>query len=137
ILCFQENYFLNKQLGNEGTQAIYTRWIEGTIQWDEDLSGPFVILIINKKTSDAFSVTDIMSFIPVYKLQTATSLMLSTHVDMLADTSNIHTQIDVLKVLDFIINGEVNLLYTLYSSIRQKQRETENVMSMSSFVIQS
>src|SRR5699024_9168676 len=137
ILCFQENYFLNKQLGNEGTQAIYTRWIEGTIQWDEDLSGPFVILIINKKTSDAFSVTDIMSFIPVYKHQTATNLMLSTHVDMLAYASDTQNEIDVVSEVDFILNGVVTYPYTTYSSIRQIQPATEHVMSKASFVLQS
>src|SRR5699024_7089504 len=137
VLCFQENSFLHKQWSNEGTQAIYTRWLEGTIQWDEDLSGPFVILIINKKTSDLYCMTDIMSFIPIYKYRDATNLMLSTHVDMLAYASDTQDEVDAVSEVDFILNGVVTYPYTTYSSVKQIQPATVHVMLKESIDLQS
>src|SRR5690606_36044449 len=50
VLYFCDNDFLVAEDSSVGTEAIYNRWIvEGKIQWDEDLSGPFTILLIDKE----------------------------------------------------------------------------------------
>src|SRR5699024_10278447 len=56
VLCFQENSFLIQNSETAGTEAIYNRWLEGNIKWDQDLSGPFVVLIIFKNNSECLCI---------------------------------------------------------------------------------
>ncbi|PYZ92585.1 hypothetical protein CR194_13015 [Salipaludibacillus keqinensis] len=119
VLYFQDNTFINNKLSKEGTQAIFNRWLENNIQWDEDLSGPFVVLIINKRTSEVLCFTDLMSFIPVYKYEDSSSISLSTHVDLLAKTHRVQSNVDLVSVTDFILQGTVTFPYTIYKSIYQ------------------
>ncbi|GAB3808596.1 asparagine synthase-related protein [Virgibacillus kimchii] len=119
ILRFQDNKFFKKNTGNTGTKAIFNKWIKEVIKWDEDLSGPYTILIINKKSSDVQCITDLMSFIPVYIYQDSTNIMLSTHVDILAETSNQKDNIDMVSTVDFILHSVVTFPYTVYNGIFQ------------------
>lgn len=120
LLCFQENSFLSSNNdGVEGTEAIYKRWLSNDIKWDEDLSGPFVILIINKITSKVICVTDLMSFIPVFTYREDSNIILSTHVDILARVSGQVDKFDKTSLIDFLLNGVVTYPYTVYSSLKQ------------------
>lgn len=125
VLYFRDNKFLNNNSNVTGTQAIYDRWREGVIQWDEDLSGPFAILIINKSSSEVTCITDLMSFIPVFIYQESPSIMLSTHVDILANASGQQGNIDVISKADFILYGVVTFPFTMYSAIRQIKPASE------------
>ncbi|WKA57756.1 asparagine synthase-related protein [Planococcus shenhongbingii] len=119
VLYFRDNLFLNEDPSTEGTKAIFNRWKKGEMCWDEDLSGPFNILIINKKTSEIFCITDIMSFIPVFVYQNTSTLMLSTHSDALARAANQHLNVDVVAKVDFILSGVVTYPYTVYQHLFQ------------------
>ncbi|WP_066190758.1 asparagine synthetase B family protein [Gracilibacillus timonensis] len=121
ILMFQSNTFLDEADSCEGTIAIFKRWLSSEIKWDEDLSGPFAIIFINKQIEEVTCVTDLMSFIPVYALNDSVSCMFSTHVDILANTSNQCHNIDKISQLDFILNGTVTYPYTFYKKINQIQ----------------
>src|SRR5699024_7308808 len=82
VFMFMDNNFLVDEDSSDGTIAIFQLWVTGKMEWDEDLSGPFVVLIVNKKTYEVICVTDLMSFIPVYSCKSRTKeFMLSTHVD--------------------------------------------------------
>lgn len=129
LLCFRENNFLEEPFSNEGTKAVFDRWKEGYIQWDEDLSGPFVVLILNKIFSTVTFVTDLMSFIPVYFFQEKGSIGLSTHVDTLANLFNQTDQIDRVSEVDFILNGINTFPYTPYKLIRQVRPASEHFLS--------
>ncbi|KOF08665.1 hypothetical protein AC739_19030 [Planococcus glaciei] len=87
--------------------------------WDEDLSGPFAVLIIDKQTSSIYCVTDLMSFIPVFSYQHSTEIMISTHVDVLGVLSKQHYDIDIVSKVDFILYGIVTYPYTIYRRITQ------------------
>ena len=52
-----------------GTEAIYRRWLSGEIEWDQDLSERFSVLIVDKKAAHITYVTDLMMFIPVYRFK--------------------------------------------------------------------
>ncbi|MBU9723088.1 MULTISPECIES: hypothetical protein [Bacillaceae] len=120
ILHFQDNIFLTKDDMCTGTSSILNRWLSGDIRWDEDLSGPFNILIINKVTEEIICVTDLMSFIPVFIYQDDIgNSMLSTHVDALAKTSRQIDRIDIVSQIDFILHGVVTFPYTTYTNLRQ------------------
>src|SRR5699024_2128437 len=108
-----KNSFLNEEDSSNGTIAIFQRWKTGNMSWDKDLSGPFVILIINKKNSEIFCVTDLMSFIPVYSFKTKSEFMFSTHVDVLAKVSNQYDNVDEISEMDFILHGVVTFPYTI------------------------
>lgn len=55
LLYFSDVSFISdKSDRNSGTKAIYKRWLTGEMKWDDDLSGPFAICIINKNNADAF-----------------------------------------------------------------------------------
>lgn len=119
LLCFRDNTFLMSGANVTGTRAVYNRWLDGVMEWDEDLSGPFAVLIINKNTSEIVCITDLMSFIPVYTYQDSTSIMLATHVDVLASVSGQRANSDVISKVDFILHGVVTFPYTMYTALRQ------------------
>ncbi|ASN04231.1 asparagine synthase-related protein [Virgibacillus necropolis] len=137
VLGFQDNEFLVNDSGVTGTQAIYERWVNNIIQWDEDLSGPFVILLINKVTWNVTCVTDLMSFIPVFTYVDSSNLILSTHVDMLARLSDQQDEIDLVSKADFILHSVVTFPYTSYTHLRQIEPATVHTIQRGSNQLQS
>lgn len=119
VLCFRDNRFLTGSNPVAGTQAIYERYFTGKICWDEDLSGPFAVLSIDKIDKKITGVTDLMMFIPVYNYLQNGKLMLGTHVDMLARTAGQLNHFDFASLVDFILNKVVTYPYTVYKHIKQ------------------
>ncbi|MBY0145114.1 hypothetical protein [Neobacillus niacini] len=119
LLDYQENQFLNLTSGSSGTEAIFNRYIKGIIKWDEDLSGPFAIILVNKNTSEVECITDLMSFIPIYTYSDSNNIILSSHVDVVARISGQKQNIDIVSAVDFILHGIVTYPYTSYNQIRQ------------------
>ena len=119
VLCFRDNMFLTGRDPVAGTKSIYERWLDKKIQWDEDLSGPFVVLVLDKERMQINCVTDLMMFIPVYKYPQNGQLMLATHVDALARAAGEGQRVDYVSVVDFILNDVVTYPYTTYTRIRQ------------------
>lgn len=120
VLYFRDNDFLVGDDSYVATESIYNRWqVDGDIQWDEDLSGPFTILLINKLTGKVTTVADLMSFIPVYTCQKNNSLYLGTHVDALAEAADEVGNFDQVSLADFVLNDVVTYPYTVYKNLRQ------------------
>src|SRR5690554_2165177 len=84
VLYFRDNSFIGGNDTQAGTRAILKHWQSGQADWSEDLSGPFVILVIDKATSQVECITDMMMFIPVYQCHSNTSVFWGTHVDAVA-----------------------------------------------------
>ncbi|MFA0634750.1 hypothetical protein AB4549_18880 [Vibrio breoganii] len=121
VLEFCENSFLTEANSNEATIAIYQRWIvENDMKWDQDLNGPFTLLLINKVTLQLQVVTDLMSFIPVYSYHFNKVKYLSTHVDALAKACVKQDKFDQTSLADFTLNGVVTYPYTLYEGVIQQ-----------------
>lgn len=137
VLFFRDNLFLNNGPETEGTQAIYERWKNGAMCWDEDLSGPFTIFIINKQSAEIFCVTDLMSYIPVFMYQTEKKLMLSTHLNALAQASNQQFNMDLISKVDFILHGIVTFPYTVYRNISQIPPSSIHITRFSSLKLKS
>lgn len=133
VLCFRDNKFLTGDDEAAGTCAIYKRWMDNAIQWDEDLSGPFVVLIVNKRTSDLICVTDLLSLIPIFIYQEVEDLMLSSHVDVLARASGELHNIDVVSQIDFIFHNVVTYPYTCFSHLKQISPASIHSLSGGSF----
>ncbi|QCF35469.1 hypothetical protein [Salinivibrio sp. YCSC6] len=122
ILYFRDNDFLVEADSSVATKSIYDRWIvDGLMQWDEDLSGPFTIILVNKITGVITTVTDLMSFIPVYTCQKDHSLYLGTHVDVLASAAGVLDELDQVSLADFVLNGFITYPYTFYKHVRQSK----------------
>ena len=119
VLCFRDNNFLKGSEPLEGTRAIYERWLSGKMQWDEDLSGPFTVLIVDKKKTEVICITDLLMFIPVYQYNKNGSLMLGTHVDALANSTGQTLELDLVSLADFILNDAVTFPHTVYKNIDQ------------------
>jgi len=119
VLYFRDNLFLTGHDPVAGTKAIYKRWQTDKIQWDEDLSGPFAILIVNKKNHKIVCVTDLMSFIPVFESDYQGVKTLGTHVEALAKATGCTHQKDKVSLADFVFHGFVTFPYTVYSPMRQ------------------
>lgn len=135
VLMFRNNSFISDEDCSDGTIAIFQRWLNGEIKWDEDLSGPFVVLILNKNTGTIICFTDLMSFIPVYTFRSSNDFILSTHVDILAIISNQY-EIDEVSQIDFILHGVVTYPYTTYKNILQIAPATEHkILSKSNDLI--
>lgn len=119
VLCFQDNMFL---MGNDsvaGTRAVYEHWQQSDIHWDEDLSGPFVALLVDKQNRKVSCVTDLMMFIPVYCYEQLGELMLGTHVDALASAADQIDVMDTVSLVDFVLNSVITYPFTAYANIRQ------------------
>lgn len=127
LLTFRENDFIKEENSNLGTKAIFERWKSGKIIWDQDLNGPFCVLIINKETSDVICITDIMSFIPIYKYSNDNHYTLSSHVDMISIVTNKTNDFDEVSLADFILHGTVTYPYTSFKDVYQIQPASEHV----------
>lgn len=126
LLTFRDNSFIHDEHSNEGTKAIFQRWRKNEIVWDNDINGPYAILIINKIESEVFVVTDIMSYVPVYESRKDNSFYLSSHVDMLANITDKNDELDEVSLVDFILHGTVTYPYTAYKDIYQIQPASEH-----------
>ena len=119
VLCYKSNIFLTGNNPTTGTKEIYGRWQTGSIQWDEDLSGPFVVLIVEKISQKIYCIVDLMAFIPVYKFAKDGIIMLGTHVDTLAESSKQLDEQDEASWVDFVLHNVVTYPYTFYKNIYQ------------------
>ncbi|MFD1363676.1 asparagine synthase-related protein [Lentibacillus salinarum] len=128
VLYFRDNTFLENGSDVAGTHSIYRRVRDGKMRWDDDVSGPFAVLMIDKQSSKVICVTDLMSFIPVYTYENTEMVMLATHVDMLAEASGQLEQVDAVSIVDFLLHGVVTFPYTVYTTIRQIAPASEHVM---------
>lgn len=121
VLYFRDNSFVGGNDAQAGTRSILERWQSGQADWSEDLSGPFVILIIDKVTSHVECITDLMMFIPVYHCQSNASAFWGTHVDAVALASGNQSAFDEASLVDFILHDAVTYPYTAYKVLRQCQ----------------
>lgn len=120
VLYFSDNDFLLNEDSNAGTEKIYQRWVvEKKICWDEDLSGPFTVLLIDKALKEFRVVTDLMAFIPVYSHRKDEELWIGTHVDALAKSCGERDNLDEVSLVDFIVNDMVTFPFTVYENIKQ------------------
>ena len=119
VLCYQENSFLTGDDPQFGTRSVYQRWQQQKMRWDEDLSGPFVVLIIDKVNGNVWCITDLMMFIPVYQYHHDQKFLLGTHVDALALAADCSKEFDPVSMVDFILHGAVTHPHTFYQKIRQ------------------
>jgi len=130
VLYFRDNDFLVEEDSSAATESIYNRWVvEGNIQWDEDLSGPFTILLIDKQDKAVTVITDLMAFIPVYSCEKAGEIYLGTHVDALAKAAGEQKSFDQASLADFVLNDVVTYPYTAYENLRQLAPSSEVMFS--------
>ncbi|MGM1051920.1 MAG: asparagine synthase-related protein [Pseudomonadota bacterium] len=121
VLYFQDNTFLGKSDAHAGTRAILDHWSSGNADWSEDLSGPFVILVIDKPESRVECITDLMMFIPVYQCLGVGSIFWGTHIDALAQACEKQDDFDEVSLVDFVLHHAVTYPYTAYEKIYQCQ----------------
>jgi len=121
VFNFRDNLFLTGNDPVAGSRSIFERWQSGVIRWDEDLSGFFAVLVIDKTGRKIQVITDLMLFIPVYQYQEEGTLMLGTHVDALAKASQQSHRIDHVSLVDFVLNGVITFPHTMYKQIFQNQ----------------
>ncbi len=119
VLCFRDNRFLTNGRPTEGTASVFEKFMAGDLRWDEDLSGPFAVFVIDKEEGKIECITDLMMFIPIYRYSENDNLVLGTHVDVLARTSGNRDSFDPVSLADFVINDVVTYPYTVYKKIFQ------------------
>lgn len=120
VLFFTNNEFLGGEDSSTATKKIFNKWTEdNTFRWDEEVSGPFVAIMIDKERKELNIITDLMSFIPVYEARLGDEFIVGTHTDILAKASNNKDDFDFVSVADFILNSVVTFPYTFYNNIKQ------------------
>src|SRR5699024_5880638 len=137
LLTFAANDFLTSNNNNDGTKLIYERWLDDAIIWDEDLNGPYSVVIVNKKTYEKLVVTDIMSYIPIYDYKGVEGYTISSHVDILSNITNKTKDFDEVSLVDFILHGAVTYPYTTYKDIYQIQPASEHLYSKNNVAVKS
>ena len=130
LLCFRENDFLDDAESTEGTGAILERYLVGELMWEDDLSGPFACLIIDRANGNITYVTDLLMFVPVYTCFEDGEAVIGTHVDVVARASGRYTIPDPVSVADFILNHVVTHPYTCYQKVRQAEAGTIHQFSI-------
>ena len=120
VLTFTSNRFLGDEDRIYGTRKLMMKWISGEeLRWDDDVSGPFVLLKLDKKELQVELITDLMSFIPVYQSDCCFRKVIGTHVDVVARVAECEERRDPVSIADFILNGVVTYPFTLYSGVKQ------------------
>ncbi|MEA2120517.1 hypothetical protein [Halovibrio sp. HP20-50] len=119
VLYFRDNYFIGGDDQQAGTRAILSHWQSGKAEWSEDISGPFVVLVIDKEKSRVECITDLMLFIPVYQFHDEKTLFWGTHVDALSNACGQKNNIDNVSCVDFVLHFTVTYPYTFYQTVSQ------------------
>ena len=106
-----------------GTAAIVRAWkVTRTLDWTSDVSGPFVVFLVDKRRGLVEVVTDMMGLLPVYYAGLASpdkGVVVGTHLDLVAAVAGRSAQFDCASVAEFVERGEVTYPYTLFKSVRQ------------------
>ena len=120
VLAFTSNRFLGEFDPTYGTREILRRWLLADgIRWDEDLSGPFVALKLEKASARLDVVTDLLSSIPAFASEGSESKVIGTHVDMVARAANCAAVHDPISIADFVVHGIVTYPFTIYPTVKQ------------------
>ena len=124
VLYFGGNAFIAGGEPQAGTKAILDHWLTGKADWSEDLSGPFVLLLVDKELSEIECITDMMMFIPLYEYRDDDSLFLGTHIDALAEACGNDDVIDEASLADLVLHNAVTYPHTAYLRIYQARPAT-------------
>jgi asparagine synthetase B (glutamine-hydrolysing) len=120
-LTFLDNRFLGGDDATAGTRRIDERWAQGRLECERDLSGPFLLLFIDKDARRIWCVTDMMMYIPVYCYSDKAGVVIGTHVDSVARAARVQDRRDWVSLADFVLGGTVVYPYTSYAGITQFQ----------------
>lgn len=119
VLRFVGHGFLVDGNCDSGTRAVLERILSEGMSWEQDLDGPFVVLVVEKVSGKITCMTDLMMFIPVYEYRQDGQLALGTHVDAVASVSGKASAFDEASLVDFILHDVVTYPYTAYQGIWQ------------------
>lgn len=120
LIKFKKTKKAKLQYKNEITSLILNRWkLEKIMLWDKDISGPFAILLVNKSTQEIEIITDIISFIPLYRGINGNSTIISTHIDSINKINGLSFEQDLISISEFIESGKITFPYTWYTHICQ------------------
>jgi len=137
VLTFADNQFLAGGDPTRGTRLVMDRWrsSEG-IKWEEDLSGPFVALRLDKVQRKIEVVTDLLSFIPLFQSDGQEGTVLGTHVDVVAKVAKCDKIRDPVSIADFILRGVVTYPYTFYPGVKQASPASVNQWALNDYAYQ-
>ena len=93
---------------------------------DKILSGPFVVVWINKIKNEVHFITDIMSFIPIYSYK-KNCMIVSSHLDTLQKRVK-SLAVDPASFVDLLINRTVVYPYTIFRDVYQIQPATNVIL---------
>ena len=120
VLTFRDNQFLVETNSTKATKSIFERWIkQQEIDFSSDLSGPFVLGLIDKSSGELTTVTDLMSFIPVFHFKDKQNRILGTHVDTVAQAANDQQNFDLVSIAEFVHSRRITFPFTIYKQISQ------------------
>lgn len=120
VFYFRDNSFLTGDKPTEGTQSLFERYFAGELDLENDISGPFQFVIVNKTDKTVRCITDLMLFIPAYVNKGKNSVTFGSHVDAVARVIRTNKEnIDKVSVADFILHGIVTFPHTVYDTVKQ------------------
>lgn len=130
VLRFADNEFLTREDSSYATRLIAERSSEGkTPNWQDDLDGPFALFEVHKPSGTVTVTTDLLSFIPIFRSGRASSLVIGTHVDAVADASGANKFTDTTSVADYVFHGAVTYPHTLYAPVLQLAPATRHTFT--------
>lgn len=125
VLYFRDNSFLTGDSPTEGTEALLERYLANELDLENDLSGPFQFVIVDKAANKIACITDLMLFIPAYVSKQDNAVTFGSHVDAVARAVGANKEsLDKVSIVDFILHGVVTFPYTVYSNMKQMHPAT-------------
>ncbi len=119
VLCFSGPGVRSGSDPVAGTRLLAERHQAGSMRWADDLSGPFVVLVVDKASGRLECVTDLMMFIPVFRHVSDQQVVLGTQVNLVAGASGQAGCFDPVSVADFIFHDVVTPPHTAYKEVWQ------------------
>ena len=123
VLNFNYTGYNNGLQKDYKSRAILDKWkYKKTIKWEDDLSGPFAIICIDKINKRVELVTDLLLFIPVYhstiKNSNEHNHIFGTHSDAVAIAAQRDADIDFVSACDLLLNTAIVFPYTFYKDVQ-------------------
>lgn len=94
------------------------RYQQGGVNNVAELSGHFVIIIVDRAARKCFIVTDRWGLAPAFQCNTVAGPVFSSHPDVLADATGEGRQWDITSMAEFVLTSKLSHPFSYYQNIR-------------------
>ncbi len=110
--------------GGLACKAIWRRYSESGRNGLTGFNGNFSIVIVDESIGEVFVITDRCGAAPVFTFADTAGVVLSSHPDLLAASSDQSSKLDEVSLAEFLSTGKVSFPNSYYSTIKALEAGT-------------